>query len=130
MVAQEKIDMPPVADPRRRFGNRGEDLAAVFFLQKGFRIVERNWSCRLGEIDLIVEKDGVYHFVEVKTRKSLLYGYPEEAIHGKKLRHLARAIELYLEASPIRIVDYQVDALAILVPPHQAPEYHYVEFIL
>lgn len=130
MDAKEKITMNPVTDPRRRFGNRGEDLAAVFFLKRGFRVVERNWSCRLGEIDLVVEKDGIYHFVEVKTRRSLAYGYPEEAIHGKKLRHLARAIEAYLASSPAHVQQYQADALAILVPPGQEPAYHFVEYIL
>jgi putative endonuclease len=60
--------MTLATDPRRRFGDRGEDLAADFFIQNGFRLIERNWNCRLGEIDLIVEKQGKVHFVEVKIR--------------------------------------------------------------
>lgn len=117
-------------DQRREFGNRGEDLAAVFFELRGFRIVKRNWNCRLGEIDLIVERDGKIHFVEVKTRRSLAYGNPEEAITPTKLRHLARAIELYLKSRPDAPEVYQVDALAILAVPGLKPEYHYVENIL
>ncbi|MFA5185980.1 MAG: YraN family protein [Patescibacteria group bacterium] len=117
-------------DQRREFGNRGEDLAAVFFELRGFRVVARNWNCRLGEIDLIVERAGVTHFVEVKTRRGVTYGNPEEAITQTKLQHLAKAIELYLRACPEPPADYRVDALAILAIPGQKPEFHYIENIL
>lgn len=129
-MATEEQEIKISTDPRRQFGNRGEDLAAVFFLKRGFRIVTRNWSCRLGEIDLVIEKAGKVHFVEVKTRRSLAYGYPEEAITRAKLRHLARAIEVYVAQSGFSIRQYQADALAIMVREGQMPEYHYVEAIL
>ncbi|MBU1907641.1 YraN family protein [Patescibacteria group bacterium] len=114
-------------DRRRRFGNRGEDLAAVFFISKGFEIVARNWNCRAGEIDLICEKRGVTHFVEVKTRRSLTYGNPEEAITPTKLQHLRRAIEAYLAYSRRPPTRYQIDALAILAESGKPPEFHYIE---
>jgi putative endonuclease len=117
-------------DPRRRFGNRGEDLAAVFFISKGFRVVARNWSCRVGEIDLICERDGVTHFVEVKTRKTTEYGNPEDAITRTKLLHLRRAIESYLLSSRTPPKRYQADALAILEEPGKPPEFHYVENVM
>jgi len=129
MAAQEETLNAP-ADPRRRFGNRGEDYAADFFILQGFKIVVRNWSCRLGEIDLIAERDGVVHFVEVKTRRTATYGYPEEAITPTKLRHLNRAIEEYLRASPRQPREYQADALAITLLPGQKPQFHLVEHIL
>ena len=122
--------MTLATDPRRRFGDRGEDLAADFFTHRGFQIVERNWNCRLGEIDLIVEKQGKIHFIEVKIRQSTAFGYPEESITGKKLRHLARAIEVYLEKQIVPVLAYQVDALAIIALPGKPPEYHYIEYIL
>jgi putative endonuclease len=121
----QKQQMNP--DPRRRFGNRGEDLAAVFFMSKGFRIADRNWSCRAGEIDLICEREGVTHFVEVKTRKTLEYGNPEEAVTPTKLRHLRRAVESYLQSASAPPVRYQVDVLAITSVPGTPPEFHYVE---
>ena len=122
------MDAP--TDPRRRLGNRGEDLAAVFFIEKGFRVVGRNWNCRAGEIDLIVERDGVLHFVEVKTRRSLAFGYPEASITRKKLQHFARAIELYLRTLRMQPAAYQADALAILIKQEGMPEFHYVEHVL
>lgn len=117
------------SDPRRRFGDRGEDLATVFLISKGFRILERNWSCRLGEIDVICEKEGTVHFVEVKTRKTKTYGYPEEAITPTKLRHLRLAIECYLQASRVPIIRYQADALSIQLNSGQPPEFYYIENI-
>ncbi len=117
-------------DPRRRFGNRGEDLAAVFLMSRGFKILARNWSCRLGEIDVIAEKNGVVHFVEVKTRRSNAYGNPEEAITRQKRLHLRRTVETYLAQSRVSLRAFQVDALAILAMPGASPEYTYIENIL
>ncbi len=120
---------PEAKDIRRRFGDRGEDRAAAFFESRGFDIVARNWITRMGEIDLICVRNGVTHFVEVKTRRSLEFGYPEEAITPTKLRHLYRAIEMYLASSRCPPTRYQIDALAILAEPGKKPEYHYVENI-
>lgn len=116
-------------DARRRFGDRGEDLAAAYFLARGFEVVARNWRCRSGEIDLIVSKDGAIHFVEVKTRRTMTYGYPEEAITPKKMEHLRRAIETYLQSAPVGARVYQADALAITLLPGMKPEFHYIENI-
>ena len=115
---------------RRQFGDRGEDLALSYFLRRGYTLVDRNWSCRLGEIDLILQKGETLHFVEVKTRHTLTYGYPEESITGKKLCHLARAIELYLEKTRRTPKDYCIDALAIIWLPGTAPEFYFIERIL
>lgn len=117
-------------DRRKVFGTRGEDLAAAFFLERGFRIVRRNWSCRMGEIDLIVERDGILHFVEVKTRRTATYGHPEEAITEAKLRHFARAIEAYLASSSRSVRSYQADALAISILEGGSPQFHFVEHVL
>lgn len=117
-------------DHRRQFGNTGEDLAVSYFLDRNFQLIARNWLCRLGEIDLIVERDGVTHFVEVKIRRSITYGYPEESITRFKLRKLARAIEMYLRDTPHPPNRYQADALAITVLPGTQPKFHYVEYIV
>lgn len=98
-------------------------------MARGFKILQRNWSCRLGEIDVIAEKGGVVHFVEVKTRRSRAFGNPEDSITGKKLLHLRRTVDVYL--AHIRVIprEYQMDALAILVLPGEKPEYHFIEGI-
>jgi putative endonuclease len=121
--------MQPAKDPRRRFGDRGEDSAARFFVARGFEVIARNWRCRSGEIDLIVQKGGTVHFVEVKTRRTATYGYPEEAITRRKLEHLRRAIETYLQSISVQPRAYQADALAIMLLPGSEPEFHYIENI-
>lgn len=122
--------MNEASDPRRRFGDRGEDLAAVFFESKGFRVVERNWRCRMGEIDLILERNGVVHFVEVKTRQSTSFGYPEEAITYAKRERFRRTIEAYLQSSSRPISRYQADVLAIILLAGKEPSFHYIESAL
>ncbi len=101
-----------MADERNKTGRRGEDFAAAFLVQKGFRVVARNWRCRFGEIDLIVERGGEIRFVEVKCRRSTTFGYPEESITKTKRQHLRSAIECWLHAHPVSI--YQADAIALL----------------
>ena len=100
-------------DRRKSFGRRGEELAAAFLQTKGFRIIGQNWSTRLGEIDLIAERDGEVRFVEVKTRRSHAYGYPEESVTPEKLSHLRRAIELWLRTARTIPRAYQIDVIAI-----------------
>ena len=115
---------------RQSIGRRGEELAAAFLRTKGFRIVAQNWRCRLGEIDLIVERDGDVRFVEVKTRLSTEFGFPEEAITRAKRQHFSRAIECWLRASSWEPRSYQADALAILLRQNQAPDIRWIEGIL
>lgn len=117
-------------DRRKAFGRRGEDRAAAFFAARGFRIIDRNWSCRVGEIDLICEKGGVIHCVEVKTRAGTSYGRPEEAITAGKLARFTRAVETYMRARQLTWDRVRVDALAILAEPGKTPDYHYIEDIL
>ncbi len=119
-----------MVDPRAVVGQRGEETASLFLQTKGFRVLTKNWRCRLGEIDLIVEREGEVRFIEVKLRRSLTYGYPEEAITPTKLRHLARAIELWLRSTSNPPTRYQADAVAITVLPGASPEIHWVEGIL
>ncbi len=97
---------------RQRTGRRGETIATAFFESQGFRILERNWRTRGGEIDVIVEKDGVRHFVEVKMRRSRAYGFPEEAVTRQKMVHFQRAVEVYLLRTGY-LGSVQLDAFAI-----------------
>ena len=98
---------------RGRLGRRGEDLAAAFFALQGFEVVERNWRCRIGEIDLIVRRGQDFRFVEVKMRRTHAFGYPEASVTPRKLRHLQGTMETWLKLHPPRPKTYQVDVLAI-----------------
>lgn len=81
---------------RQKIGQMGETLAALYLQNRGYRIVERNFRTRVGEIDLIAAIRDEVHFVEVKTRTSTSYGSPAEAVTGKKQVHLRRAAACYM----------------------------------
>jgi len=82
---------------RREFGKLGESLAEKFLKGKGYEILEKNFRCRLGEIDLIAKESGEIVFVEVKSRHGTSFGFPEEQISRKKQRKLGRLAEFYLK---------------------------------
>ncbi len=77
-------------------GKNGEDIAVEYLQQKGYKIIERNFYCKIGEIDIIALKDEYIVFIEVKTRSSNKYGVPSEAITKEKLKHLYRTAKYYL----------------------------------
>ena len=91
-------------------GKIGEEFAANLLELQGYRILERNFRCRMGEIDLIAEKDGEISFVEVKTRRSARFGMPAEAVGAEKQRRMRRTAEFYLKSHPKQqqTADFQV----------------------
>ena len=78
-------------------GQRGEDLAVDFLKKKGYKILRRNFKTRLGEIDIIGLDQDTYCFVEVKTRNSLRFGDPQEAVSFPKQRQISKAALLFLK---------------------------------
>ena len=97
-------------------GKRGEQLAAAHLEQRGFTIVDRNWRCRQGEIDLVALDGGDLVFIEVKTRSSLAYGHPFEAITVMKLARLRRLAAAWCDTHPVTTRRIRIDAVAIIVP--------------
>lgn len=97
-------------------GRRGEEAAVRYLERIGMDIVERNWSCPFGEADIIAIEDGTLVFVEVKTRRSVEAGLPEEAITAAK-RHRYEIISmLYLNELDLEIeIPIRFDAIAICV---------------
>jgi len=100
---------------RRKLGNFGEDLAALFLERRGFKIVDRNFQTRWGEIDIIAQKENHLHFVEVKTRSLTNYGEGEEAIHRFKKRRLLGAAKMYLAIHHTEAIHFQIDSISILI---------------
>ena len=83
---------------RAQIGSRGEDLAAEYLSGDGFTILDRNWRCRYGELDIIAAEGEVLVFVEVKTRTGRAFGTPAEAVTHTKLRRLRRLAGIWLAA--------------------------------
>ncbi len=100
---------------RKQVGRGGEEVAAQFLERKGYKIIEKNFRKKWGEIDVIAEKAGIVHFVEVKavSRESKDYR-PEELIHETKLRKVARTAALYMEQHGDRR-EFQVDGITVIM---------------
>ena len=81
---------------KRQLGTHYETLAAQYLESHGYEILHRNVRCRCGEIDIIARKDEYIIFIEVKYRKTTIYGYPREAVTYTKRLHIYRTAQYYL----------------------------------
>ena len=109
-------------------GDWGEALAAEYLEARGCRIVEKEWRCRFGEIDLIAEKDGMLLFVEVKLRTNLRYGMPREYITAKKQEKLRAAALLYLSMHGLD-VPTRFDVAEVYTDAHHSARSTRIEYI-
>jgi len=107
-------------------GIAGEELAVKYFSDKNYSILHRNWRFGNWEVDIIASKDNVLHFIEVKTRKSTTYGYPEEDAGVKKITNLINAAEEFMEQYP-EWENLQFDILSILIENNKEPEFFLIE---
>ncbi len=107
-------------------GGLGEKLATKYLIKNGFLIRELNWRNGRYEIDIIAERYGVIHFVEVKTRKAGSWSTPEQAINESKFRSLRRAASAYLAIKAIRY-EHQFDLIAIEMEEGKLKELRYIE---
>ena len=102
-------------DPRRALGRRGEDLVAAWYDDAGYRILDRNWRCRDGELDLVLARGKTVVFCEVKTRSSTRFGAPVEAVTAAKQRKLRTLALQWLAAHDRRGGDLRFDVASVLV---------------
>jgi putative endonuclease len=98
---------------RRALGRGGEDAAAGVFERRGFRVLARNWRCPLGELDLVLEKDGVLVFCEVKTRSGAAFGGGYEAVTWSKRRKLRLLAEAFLATHRPRYRGMRFDVASV-----------------
>lgn len=104
-----------MSQQRKKIGKIGEDLAASFLTKKGYKILERNWRCFLGEIDIIAQKDKIWVFCEVKTKSNENFGLPEEMVGSKKQKKLKELAEFYLKEKDLleKKVIFRIDVVAV-----------------
>ena len=108
-------------------GRRGEAIAARHLVRSGLTIVERNWRCVHGEIDLVARDRDELVFVEVKTRSSVAYGHPLEAITPRKLARLRRLAGAWCLAHPEEHGQIRIDAVAVIAPRTGSIEVEHLE---
>ncbi|GAB6161159.1 YraN family protein [Desulfothermus naphthae] len=98
---------------KKRLGNTGEDIAINFFKKRGYKILERNFRTKKGEIDLIVEGEGQLVFVEVKTRSSKNFGDPLEFVNISKQKRILAAALFYLTKNKLWQKNIRFDIIGI-----------------
>ena len=100
----------------QKTGAFGEQVTADYLKARGDEILDRNWRVREGEIDLVsLSSDGIFHFIEVKTRSSLAFGHPFEAINRDKAHRMQRLALAWLATHGCLGCDYAIDVVAILI---------------
>ncbi|TDE88281.1 YraN family protein [Occultella glacieicola] len=102
-------------------GRSGELLARRWLEREGFEVLAANWRCPAGEIDIVARDGDDVVIVEVKTRSSLRFGHPAEAVDRAKLARLRRLAGLWLAEHPTRCAGLRIDVVAIWHPAGQQP---------
>jgi putative endonuclease len=105
----------------QELGAAGEELAANYLLGAGYVVLDRNWRCNIGELDIVAEHLGQIIGVEVKTRSSLGFGHPAEAVNPQKLRRLSLLVRRWCMTHRRNPHAVRVDVLAILMAPGREP---------
>jgi putative endonuclease len=108
----EGVGKPPRG--RLALGAAGESLAAAWYAEHGYEVLDRNWRCGSGEIDLVCRKDGVLVICEVKSRRSRTFGDPVEAVTPAKRRRLRRLAGRWLSTHPVRCRQVRFDVAGVL----------------
>jgi putative endonuclease len=114
------------AAARQALGAYGESLAARHLVEQGMVVLDRNWRCPAGEIDLVLRDGDVLVVCEVKTRTTLDYGTPHEAVDDAKLDRLRRLAMAWQEERGISAPDVRIDLVAVLRPRRGASTVEHV----
>ncbi len=107
-------------------GKLGEKMAAEYLSKKGFTILHQNWRHSHWEIDIIASFNQTLHFIEVKTRRSKKFGYPEEDVTKRKLTNLINASEEFMYLYPVwKLIRF--DILSINLSGNETAEFFFIE---
>jgi putative endonuclease len=119
---------PPATGGNKGTGELGEEIAANFLIARGFRILERNFRCKGGEVDIIARDPGDKSlvFIEVKARRDLSYGVPQLAVTPFKQRQISKAALTWLSKNRLHDTNARFDVIAILL---HSSDQHAIEHI-
>lgn len=107
---------------RKSTGFLGEKLAKDFLRKRGYSILETNYRCHEGEIDMVTCQRDCLVFIEVRTKSNLEFGTPEESITPLKIRHLERAAQHYRQSHGKLPVSWRIDLVAIELDENSKPK--------
>ncbi len=127
-----KTELEQVTLERQKIGKIGEEAACRFLQQKGYEIIEKNYRCPLGEIDIVARDQLMTVMVEVRSRTSFSYGSPEESITVDKARRLRRLALSYLQTKNLSATPCRIDLVAVMVDreTHQIKNINHIKGIL
>ena len=98
-------------------GSLGENIAVTYLTDAGLRVLDRNWRCREGELDVIAREGDALVFCEVKTRRGVGFGHPVEAVTAVKQRRLRTLAQRWLAAHDEHAPELRFDVVGVLVRP-------------
>jgi putative endonuclease len=108
-------------------GAYGERVAARRLTAAGMVLLDRNWRCELGELDLVLREDDVLVFCEVKTRTSTAFGHPLEAVTARKAARLRRLAARWLDEHGVHAPGIRIDLVGVLLAPRGAAEVEHLK---
>jgi putative endonuclease len=100
---------------KKELGKKGEEMALRFLKKRGYRIIEQNYVCKMGEMDLIAKEKDTLAFIEVKTRTSTAFGPPQLAVNSSKQRQLSKVALYFLKEKKLEDVKARFDVVAIIL---------------
>jgi len=120
-------------DSKKQIGVRGEDLACAELERQGLQVLERNWRCRLGEIDIVAAEAGANGltmvFCEVKCRSGLGFGHPLEAITFTKRRTLRQLAAVWMRQHRVKASAIRLDAIGVVLAAGEEPSVTHVRAV-
>ena len=123
----------PKTQSKQQLGVRGEDLACAELERQGMQVLERNWRCRLGEIDIVAAEVGevglTLVFCEVKCRSGLGFGHPLEAITFTKMRTLRQLAALWMREHHVKASTIRLDAIGVVLVSGEPPSLTHVRAV-
>ena len=102
---------------KKEIGKRGEDVAIRFLKKNGYDIIERNYVCKMGEVDIIAKEKDTLVFIEVKARTSTTFGPPQLAVNASKQRQLSKVALHFINEKHLGDIKARFDVVAILLGP-------------
>lgn len=113
----------------KELGEKAENLAMDFFKKKGYSLIEKNFTAKTGEIDLILkDKNDIIVFMEVKARYGDKFGTPQEAVTPKKQRQIIRTAHWYIQKKNMHAMNMRFDVMAIRFYPDREPSFEHIPF--
>ena len=106
---------------KKELGKKGEDLALRYLKKNGYHVYERNYVCKMGEVDIIAKEKDTLAFIEVKTRTSTAFGPPQLAVNAAKQTQLSKVALYFLKEKGLGDIKARFDVVAIVLGP-RGPE--------